>query len=428
MILKQMNSHARGSLRFLFWLSTFTYSLFCGLAISSDWPQILGPTRNGVYGSNDLADAWPKEGPSVVWQIRIGHGFGGPAVVAAKVILFHRLGDRETIECLDAKTGKLLWTFDYATHYRDDFGFDDGPRAVPAVSENKVYTVGAEGVLHCLDFATGKKVWSVDTKAEFKAGKGYFGMACSPLVEDNTVLVNIGGVNSAGIVAFDKATGQLRWKATDDEASYSSPTVATINGKRHLFVFTRAGLVAIEPQAGRIEFQFPWRASYSASVNAATPLVVDDLLFLSASYQTGAVLLRVKETGVEKIWSGDDQLSNHYATSVYRDGFLYGFDGRADPGFQPPPSLRCVEFKTGKVRWSKTGLGAGTVTLVGDALLVLCENGQLLQVTAQPDRYRETARAQVFPSGMRALPALADGCLFARSRDKLFCVDLRKTK
>jgi outer membrane protein assembly factor BamB len=423
-----MNSCARGTLNFYFPLAALACGLSCELALSSDWPQFLGPTRNGVYVGNDLADAWPKEGPPVVWQKQIGRGFGGPAVVADKVILFHRLDDKETIECLDAKTGKQLWTFDYPTNYRDEFNFDDGPRAVPAIAAGRVYTFGAEGELHCLDFVTGKKIWSVDTRTEFKAGKGYFGMACSPLLEGDTVLLNIGGANGAGIVAFDQATGKLLWKATNDEASYSSPVAATIKGKRLVFFFTRNGLVAVEPQRGEVEFQFPWRASYSASVNAATPLVVDDLLFLSASYQTGAVLLRVKENSVEKIWSGDDLLSNQYATSVYRDGFLYGFDGRADPGFQPPPSLRCVELKTGKVRWSKTGLGAGTVTLAGEFLLVLSDNGQLLRVAAQPDEYKETGRAQLFPSGMRAFPALADGFLYARSKDKLFCVDLRKHK
>ncbi len=423
-----MNSNPCRNPKFSHWLLVLTCSLFCEVAISSDWPQILGPARNGVYAGSDLAEAWPKAGPPIVWQKKIGRGFAGPAVAAGKLILFHRLEDKETVACLDAQTGDELWQIDYPTAYRDDFGFDDGPRAVPAVADGRVYTFGAEGALYCLDLATGRKIWNVDTKTGFKAGKGYFGMACSPLVEGNAVLMNIGGANGAGIVAFDKATGKLLWKATDDEASYSSPTAATINGMRHVFVFTRSGLAALAPLSGKVEFQFPWRASYSASVNAATPLVIDDLVFLSASYQTGAVLLRVKESSFETVWSGDDLLSNHYATSVYRDGFLYGFDGRADPGFQPPPSLRCVEFKTGKVRWSKTGLGAGTVTLADDALLLLMENGQMLRVAAQSGQYKETARAQIFPAGMRAFPALADGYLYARSKDKLFCVDLRKRK
>src|SRR4051794_17407946 len=190
----------------------------------SDWPQFLGPTRNGVYPNSDLAEKWPREGPPVVWQKNVGQGFSGPVVAEHKLLLFHRLDDKETIECLDAKTGKSLWSFDYPTAYQDDFGFDEGPRATPCIADGRVYTFGAEGMLHCLDFASGKKIWSVNAKKEFHAGKGFFGIACSPLVEGNTVLLNIGGEDGAGIVGFDKATGKLLWKTSDDEASYSAPT------------------------------------------------------------------------------------------------------------------------------------------------------------------------------------------------------------
>ena len=201
-------------------------SLSCaGQAWGSDWPQFLGPIRNGVYAGSDLAATWPAAGPPVVWQKSIGQGFSGPVVTQQKLILFHRLDDKETVECLDAKNGKQLWLFDYPTAYRDDFGFDEGPRATPAISDGRVYTFGAEGRLHCLDFATGKKIWSVDAKTEFQAPKGFFGIACSPLVEGNAVLLNIGGVDGAGIVAFNRLTGKVLWKASEDEASYSSPTV-----------------------------------------------------------------------------------------------------------------------------------------------------------------------------------------------------------
>jgi len=393
-------------------------------ASASDWPQFLGPTRNGVYAGADLAESWPKEGPPIVWRKKVGQGFSGPAVSGGSMILFHRTGDKEAVECLEAGTGKPLWSFDYPTGYRDDFGFDEGPRATPTIAQGKVFTFGAEGLLHCLDFQTGKKIWSVSTKTEFGASKGFFGMVCSPLVEGNAVLLNIGGANGAGIVAFDQNTGKLLWKATSDEASYSSPVAATINGLRYAFFFTRAGLAALDPDSGRPRFHFPWRARMSASVNAATPLVVDDLVFVSASYQAGAALLRVKENSVEKIWAADDVLSNHYATCVYGDGFLYGFDGRQEHG----EHLRCVEFKTGKIRWSEDRVGAGTVTLAGKRLLILTENGELLLAPASPDGFKPVARAQLLPNGVRAYPALAEGHLYARSKDTLLCVDLRPPK
>src|SRR3974390_3194529 len=148
-----------------------------------DWPQFLGPSRNGAYGGTDLASNWPSEGPSAVWQRSLGHGFSGPAVAEGKLILFHRVGDREAVECLNARTGEGFWSFTYPTAYQDEFGFDDGPRATPAIAEGRVYTFGAEGMVHCLDLSSGKKIWEVDTKGEFQAPSGFFGMACSPLVE-----------------------------------------------------------------------------------------------------------------------------------------------------------------------------------------------------------------------------------------------------
>ncbi|MBI3417299.1 MAG: PQQ-binding-like beta-propeller repeat protein [Verrucomicrobia bacterium] len=398
----------------------FMAGVYASSASASDWPQFLGPTRDGAYSGGNLAKQWPKNGPPVLWKKDVGQGFSGPIVADGKVILFHRVGAQERVECFDAEKGGSLWRFDYPTAYEDTFGFDEGPRGTPAIADGKVFTFGAEGALHCLDFATGKKVWSVDAKKQFKTAKGFFGIACSPLVEGNAVLLNLGGENGAGVAAFDRATGKLLWKATDDEAGYASPTAATLNGQRLALFFTRSGLVACEPASGKTVFQFPWRARMSASVNAATPLVIDDLIFLSASYNAGAALLRVKGASVEKLWSGDDILSNHYVTSVHRNGFLYGFDGRQEQGER----LRCVELKTGKVRWSQEDLAAGTVTLAGDLLLVLTERGELIEVAAAPEAFKEVNRAQILSSGVRAYPALANGRLFARSKDKLVCVNL----
>ena len=406
---------------------TLALALVCLLSRSDadglgDWPQFLGPERNGVYRADDLAQTWPAAGPKVLWKIDVGQGFAGPVVWGGKLVLFHRLGDRETVDCLDARTGKRLWRADYPTHYQDDFGFDEGPRATPTIANGKGYTFGAEGMLNCWELASGKNIWRVDTKTEFTAPKGFFGMACSPLLEGNAVIVNIGGGNGAGVVAFDASTGKTLWKATDDEASYSSPTAATIGGKRYVLAFNRAGLVALDPAGGRQFFRFPWRSRSHASVNAATPLVIGDRVFISASYGTGAALLRFKETGPQIIWSGDDALSNHYATSVCRDGFLYGYHGRQETG----PSLRCIELATGKVRWSRDDFGAGTLMLAGDKLLVLTEKGELILAPAAPQGFKPIARAQVLPFDSRAYPALADGLYYARNKDRLVCLDLRK--
>lgn len=388
----------------------------------ADWPQFLGPARDGVYGGDDVAADWGKSGPPVVWQRDVGHGFSGPVVVGGRLVLFHRAGDREVIDCLDALTGNPVWTGDGPATYRDDFGFDPGPRATPTIADGKVYTFGAQGVLTSRELAGGKPVWSVDTAADFGAPKGFFGMACSPLVEGGLVILNVGGRGGAGVVAFDAATGRVRWKATDDEAGYASPVAATVHGARRVFAFTGNGLAVLDPADGTVVSRFAWRAPIRASVNAATPLVIGDAVFLSSSYNAGAVLFGVAADGsVKPVWSGDESLSNHYATSVHRDGFLYGFHGRQEQG----PSLRCVELATGKVQWEEPNFGAGTVTLAGDRLLVLTEKGQLIIAPATPDGFERAAKAQVLPFDCRAHPALAQGRLYARSKDKLVCVDLR---
>ncbi len=388
--------------------------LFLALALLGDWPQFLGPTRNGV--SPD-AVGWP---PAALWHKDAGEGFAAPVVASGKAILFYRANGKEIIDCVDAATGAKIWSYDYPTTYRDDFGFDEGPRSAPAIADGAVFTFGAQGVLTAVEFATGKKRWSVETGKQFGVKKGWFGAAGSPLVEAGKVLVHVGGPG-AGIVAFDAKTGAVAWKATNDEASYSSPTVATIGGARHAFFLTRSGLVDLDPANGAVRFSFPFRSRSSASVNAATPLVIGNQVFISASYGTGAALLEVNGSEYKKIWSNDDSMSNHYSTCVYRDGFLYGFHGRQEEG----QALRCIQLKTGKVMWSVDGYGAGTVTLAGDRLLILRENGELVIAPAASDGFHPTAHASILSKVVRAYPALADGRLYARDEKTLVCVRLK---
>ena len=402
----------------------------CVLAVvlhgaAPDWPQFLGPTRNGTYSGPPLAEVWPASGPVRVWQKGVGQGFAGPVVAGDRVILFHRVANEEVVEALDAQTGTTRWRYAYPTTYRDDFGFDEGPRSVPVVANGRVYTFGAEGQLLALDAATGQRIWSVDAMRRFGVRKGFFGAAGSPLVEDGRVIANIGGKDGdkgAGIVAFNADTGAVLWTATDHEASYSSPVGATFGGKRHAVFFTRAGLVGLDPATGEILFQKPWRSRTAASVNAATPLVVGDVIFVSSSYATGAAALRVNGRELVPLWSSDEVMSNHYATSVYFDGYLYGFHGRQEFN----PSFRAVELKTGAVKWSEDRFRAGSVTLVGDKLLIARETGELLLAAASPEAFRPIARAQVLPATLRALPAVSNGFVYLRNGETLVCLDLRK--
>jgi outer membrane protein assembly factor BamB len=390
-------------------------------AIATDWPQFLGPDRNGTYAGPPLSETWGPSGPKVVWRKQVGQAFAGPAVVQGRVLLFHRVGNEEVLESLDAKTGASTWRYAYPTNYRDDFGFDEGPRAVPVVADGVVYTFGAQGQLHAVDLAKGTRLWSEDTMKRFNVPKAYFGAGGSPLVEGGRVIANIGG-DKAGIVAFDAKTGKVVWTATEDDASYSSGMAATIGGRRSAVFLTRDNLIGLDPATGAIHFQRRWRARIAASVNAATPLVVGDSIFVSAEYGPGAGVLRVEGSKLTDLWASDDVLSNHYATSVYRDGYLYGFHGRQEFG----PSLRAVDFKTGAVKWSQDQFRAGSISLAGDRLLIVREGGEMILAPASPQGFKPVARAQVLPGVLRPLPAIADGFVYVRNENTLVCLDLRR--
>ncbi len=392
------------------------------LAGGADWPQFLGPNRDGSSPEAGLLRNWPRDGPPLVWKKAVGEGYSGPVIAGGKLILFHRVGDNEVVACLNAATGKEHWKFAYPTAYQDDFGKGNGPRATPTISGKRVYTLGAAGELHCIDFGSGKKVWGRELLKEYRVPPSFFGVGSSPLVEGNLVLVNVGG-KGAGIVAFDRETGKEVWRATDDGASYASPVAATIHGRRYGIFFTRQGVVLLDPKTGKVDYRKRWRARIDASVNAATPLVVGDLIFFSASYETGALLLKVGKGGVEEVWSGDEEMSNHYATCVVHDGYLYGFHGRQEAG----AALRCVELKTGKIRWTRPRYGCGSLVLADGLLLILTERGDLVLAEPSPDAYREKAHVHVFDAlPCRAQPALADGRLYARDGAELKCWNLKK--
>jgi outer membrane protein assembly factor BamB len=390
---------------------------------AADWPQLMGPTRNGVYDGPALAERWPADGPRVVWRRAAGAGLSGPVVAAGKVVLFHRVRDREVVEAMEPATGATIWRYEYPTSYRDDFGFDEGPRAVPVVSGGIVYTFGAEGQLHAVDLAKGTRLWSDDTMRRFRVAKGFFGQAGSPLVQDGRVIANIGGAE-AGIVAFDAKTGAVQWTATRDGASYSSGVSTPVGGQPLALFLTRAGLVGLEPATGAVRVQRPWRSRSASSVNAASPLVIGDLVFVSAEYGPGAGVFRLTASGLEPLWSNDESLSTHYATAVHREGVLYGFHGRQEFG----PSLRAVDLRTGTVRWSVDRFRAGSITLAGTRLLILRESGELVLAEANPTAYTPLAQARVLPATVRALPAISDGFVYVRNDDTLICLDLRGTR
>lgn len=389
-------------------------------ATAADWPQFLGPQRDGTSTETGLLKTWPAQGPPVIWQKAVGEGFSGPVVAGERLILFHRIGDQEVVECLNAGDGKGRWKFAYASSFEDGFRKGNGPRSTPVIADTRVVTLGAEGELHCLDLESGRVVWAKMLLKEYRAPPSYFGIGTSPVVDDGLVLVNVGGKN-AGIVAFALADGKEVWKATSDAASYSSPVIRTVGGVKHAIFLTRDGAVVLDPKTGSVRHHQRWRARYDASANAATPLVIGDQVFFSSSYETGALLLKLRKDGADEVWSDDSVMSNHYNTCVVHDGYLYGFDGRQERG----PDFRCVDLKTRKILWNRPGFGCGSMVSADGNLIILMESGELVLVAATPKEYRELARARIL--GMcRAQIALADGKLYARDQGKLGCLEMRK--
>lgn len=390
------------------------------LLAAADWPQFHGPGRDNHSAESGLKWAWPAAGPALAWSRPVGQGWAGPVVAGGKVFVFHRVENEERLEALDPATGRTLWTFAARARYRDAFNFDEGPRATPLVASETVYALGANGDLYAIEAATGKQRWHRSLLVDYQADKGFFGVACSPLLAGGRLVLNVGG-KGAGVVGFDPATGKEVWKATDDAAGYSSPVVAEIDGKATALVLSRDGLVGLDPVGGAARFTHPFKPRIRESVSAATPLARNGEVFLTVSYGLGAALLRPKGGAVEEVWANDKSLSSQYTTPVRVGDHLYGNHGRADG---PPADLRCVEWKTGTVTWSRPRFGTASLIAVDGGLLALTEGGELVRLDASATAYVERGRAAVLSAPVRAAPALADGRFYARDGGKLVCLKL----
>ena len=391
--------------------------VLCGLpplvaatAGASDWPQILGPERSGRAASEKLSATWPASGPHQQWSYRLGSGYAGPAVVGERVIVFHRVGGSELVEALHATSGTSLWKTGFDATFRPTYNPDDGPRCVPLVADGKVYVFGAAGDLRCVSLAKGDKIWERSLYADYAGEEGYFGAGSTPIVVGGKLLVNVGG-RGAGIVALDPANGKTIWRASDEGASYSSPTAVKVGGNQQAIFITRYNCVLADPVAGTVKTLFPF-GKRGPTVNAATPLVLEGRLFVTSSYGVGAHCAVFDAAATKSLWANDDTLSSQYATPVEHNGFLYGTHGREDVGVA---ELRCVEAATGKVRWSKAGYGVANLILADDQLLIVGVRGRLALAKANPAKYEELASHELAQEASRALPALASGRLYVRT-------------
>jgi len=415
-----------------------------------DWPCFLGPTGDGKSPEKGILTTWGECGPPIVWHRPLGTGYGIGSVARGRFFQFDRHGDQARLTCLDARTGQSLWQFEYATHYEDMLGYNNGPRSSPVIDDDLVYLFGAEGMLHCVRAEDGKLVWKVDTARRFGVVQNFFGVGSTPVVEGDLLIVMIGGSptesqdagrydldrvvgNGSGIVAFDKRTGEVKYAVSDELASYATPQLATIDGRRWCFVFARGGLVGLDPRSGKVEFRYPWRSRLRDSVNASTPVVVGDEVLVSECYGPGSSLLRVRPGACEVVWSDpptrNKAMQTHWNTPIHHEGYLYGSSGR----YSASAELRCVQWKTGKVLWRKRGLGLASLLYVDGHFVCLSEDGVLRLIKATPDKYVQLAEAVVRekPDGPPlvkppawAAPILSHGLLYVRGDDRLVCMRL----
>ena len=428
--------------------------LFVGDSIhaqGSDWPGFLGPLGSSVSPEKGILSPWPKEGPKILWHKEVGIGYAMPSIAGGKLYHFERIGAKVRLRCMNARTGEDLWAFEYPSVYRDKYGYNNGPRCCPVIDGDLVFLHGVEGMLHCVSAKDGKVVWSHDTLKEFGVVQNFFGVGSTPVIEGDLLITQIGGSpegvdpfdddflrhkgNRFGIVAFEKTTGKVRYTIGEELASYSVPTLATIDGRRWCFVFTRNHLVAFNPADDKVDFRFPWRADVIESVNAANPVVVGDQVLISETYGPGAALLKVKPGAYEVVWTDarktprNKSMQAHWMTPIHADGYVYGSSGRHETNAE----LRCIELATGKVVWREPGLTRTSLLMIDRHFVCLGEDGMLRLLKANPQKYDLVSETElVDPKTKRPLltspcwaaPIVSHGLLYVRGDDRLVCLEL----
>lgn len=401
---------------------------------ATGWFQWRGPTRDGQAPAGAFRTDWDKNPPKQLWSVPCGGGYSSCVVVGGKLYTQDRTGGGERVLCIDVEKGVQLWAHSYPADYTGtDRTYATGPRSTPTVIGNRLYAVGGAGRLFCLELPadTGgqpRLAWEHDLITEFDAKIAQWGVACSPLVEGELVIVQPCG-KKGSVAAFDRNSGELRWAAGNHPMGYSSPVAATVGDRRVIFALTGNALLAVNLD-GKVSGTFDWRTDFSG--NIATPLVVGDYVFISSAYGQGSALLRAEPNGdgvrFVPVYTrrGPRAFQNHHSTSVFKDNRLYGFDGTTHAA-----QFQCVEFDSGHAdedwKASALGRGSGTLVLAGNHLVIQMQGGDVALVEANPERFRLVAKLPGILSGNNnwATPALLDGRLYLRDEQKVVCLDVR---
>lgn len=388
---------------------------------ADDWPQWLGPNRDGISHETNWQAVWPEEGPKKLWQKKVGIGYATVSVRGGRVYTMGNDGRNDIVWCLDADTGNTIWKHSYPC--RGGGGGWPGARIAPTIDGSYLYTLSLKGHIYCLNADTGEVIWSKDSAKELGARGSRHGFSCHPIIDGNKVIYEL-GAKRGNVVAFDKTSGKVLWQAGRHRTGHSSPVIYESGRTRYLVVWTASALVGMSLEDGRELWRFPCSIEWDAPI--ATPIISGAKIFISSLYyDRGSVLLSLIDGKPKVVWQGH-QMQNHCSNSVLWKGYLYGFDGRVATG-RGRGLLKCVEFKTGRLKWTQGGFGTGALMLADGKLIILGDRGELAIAEATPEKFKLISRAKVLEGICWNMPVLANGRIYCRSFEgDLVCLDVRK--
>lgn len=397
---------------FLFALAMFlqTTLAFSQSSKSTSWNQFRGPDRNGISAESGLPETLPVDGPELLWKMEIGEGFSEITVEGDRIytMMSHKTDSasgEEFVVALDASSGKLIWKTPVDSLFFDQFG--NGPRSTPVIGDKHIYCFSSYGKLTACSKEDGKAIWQVDFVAAFGSTLPRWGFSSSPVLVDNTLIVEAGGTESRAFIGFNKDNGKVVWTNGTGEASYSSPVVAEIEGMTQVIFANQTTLHSFTSKGDTI-----W--SYPMKMNGpmATPVFFDsNKIFVSTVRSDGFSIVEVKNNTVQELVNAGT-MKNDFSSSLYYEGHIYGFNVAA---------LQCISAETGEKKWTKRGLGKGTLILVDDKLLVLSDKGKIVQVKATPEAYTEQGGFQALEGKSWTAPSFSGGKLYVRNLTEMAC-------
>jgi len=378
---------------------------------ANDWPQWRGPHRDGTT-LTPLDPAFGKGGPDIEWSANIGVGFTGVTIADGKAFTAGWDDGQTTFVCFEANTGDKKWSHSFPTKKYDNLNVG-GPSGTAAYDNGRVYHMARDGRLICYDADTGDVKWDKPLASEYGVKVPRWGFSGSPVILGDELYIDVGR-----IVALNKTTGKEIWKTDNLGPAYSTPAPFTYEGKDYLAVFPETGLYVLQRDSGKQVAHYKWKTQYG--VNAATPVIVGaNGIFISSDYNTGCAMLTFDGSDLKSVWENKN-LKNQMCTSLYIDGYLYGFDSS---------KLTCLNAETGEEMWNQRGLGRGTVIAAGKTLVVLSDTGEVLTAPATPRGFKPVSKVRVIDGDdtIWTAPTLANGKLYVRgSRGRLVCVDVSK--